>query len=84
MKLPRWRRERREEELEAEIRSHLDMVIHDRLERGETAEQARENALREFGVEGCTRTEDRTGQALEAEATLKQAAWPALEVIPFW
>src|SRR6266511_815189 len=48
MKLFRWRR-RKEEELDAEIQNYLDEAIRDRMERGETAEQARANALIEFG-----------------------------------
>ena len=40
MKLHRFRQQR-EAEREAEIRSHLDEAIRDRLERGETPEQAR-------------------------------------------
>ena len=46
-----WR-QRKDEELEAEIRSHLDEAIRDRIERGETAEQARLNVRREFGNVG--------------------------------
>src|SRR5690242_18449056 len=46
MKFP-WRQ--RDEELDEEIRSHLEMAIRDRIERGETAEQARKAVLREFG-----------------------------------
>src|SRR5215813_8361265 len=49
MKLPFWRRKLREEELEEEIRSHLQMAIRDRMERGETAEQAEISARRELG-----------------------------------
>jgi putative ABC transport system permease protein len=43
-----WR-QRKDEELDAEIRSHLDEAIHDRIERGESPDEARVNALREFG-----------------------------------
>jgi predicted permease len=49
MKLPLWRRRRREEELEEEIQSHLRMAIRDRMERGENAEEAELAARREFG-----------------------------------
>ena len=35
MKFPLWRR-RRDEELEDEIRSHLEMAARDRIERGES------------------------------------------------
>src|SRR5215204_1153820 len=55
MRLPRWWRQRREEELEAEVRSHLDLAMRDRMERGETAEQARESARREFGNVGLVK-----------------------------
>jgi putative ABC transport system permease protein len=46
MRLP-WRR--REEELDEEIEGHLRMAIRERVERGETTEQARAATLREFG-----------------------------------
>src|SRR5262249_34936273 len=49
MKFPLWRRRRREEELEKEIQSHLQMAIRDRMERGESAEEAASAARREFG-----------------------------------
>src|SRR5262245_63019056 len=52
MKLPLWRRRRREEELEEEIQSHLRMAIRDRIERGESAEEAESAARREFGNVG--------------------------------
>ena len=48
MKFPLWRR-RREEELEEEIQSHLQMAIRDRIDRGESAEEAESAARREFG-----------------------------------
>ena len=51
MKFPPWRR-RREEELEEEIQSHLQMAIRDRMERGESAEEAELAARREFGNVG--------------------------------
>src|SRR5262245_50816377 len=68
MKSPRWRRRRREEELEAEIQSHLDLAIHDRMERGETPERARANALREFGNVGLVK-----------EVTREIWGWASLE-----
>ena len=49
MKFPLWRRRQREEELEEEIQSHLRMAIRDRMERGESAEEAELAARREFG-----------------------------------
>lgn len=45
--LPPWIR--KDEELEAEIRSHLDEAIRERVERGESPDEARVNVLREFG-----------------------------------
>ncbi|HYP26359.1 MAG TPA: ABC transporter permease [Blastocatellia bacterium] len=46
---------RREEELDEEIQAHLRMAIEDRMGRGETAEQARDSALREFGNVGLVK-----------------------------
>ncbi|MGB6193394.1 MAG: ABC transporter permease [Terracidiphilus sp.] len=41
--------QRRKRELQEEIDAHLQMAIADRVERGETAETARQAAAREFG-----------------------------------
>ena len=49
------KRKQRDEELDAEIRSHLDEAIRDRLERGESPDEARANALREFGSVGLVK-----------------------------
>jgi predicted permease len=51
MSLFEWlfRRREREDELDEEIRAHLDMAEQERREQGESAEQARTSALREFG-----------------------------------
>jgi hypothetical protein len=49
-----WR-QRKDEELAAEIRSHLDEAIRDRIARGETPDEARANALREFGNVGLVK-----------------------------
>ncbi len=49
-----WRR-RKDEELDAEIRSHLDQSVRDRIERGEAPHDARANALREFGNVGLVK-----------------------------
>src|SRR5689334_18241369 len=43
------RRERRTRELDEEINIHLAMEIRQRIERGESPEEARLNARREFG-----------------------------------
>ena len=44
-----WRRRAREIELTEELRSHLEMAIEQRIQRGESPVAARDNALREFG-----------------------------------
>ncbi len=48
-----WRRKR--EELNAEIESHIQMAIRDRIERGESARQAQAAARREFGNVGLVK-----------------------------
>jgi len=48
MKLPLWRR-RQDRELDEEIASHLRLAIADRVERGETVEDATRAVRREFG-----------------------------------
>ncbi len=55
MNLPFWRRRRREEELEEELESHLRMAIRDRMERGQSAEEAELAARREFGNVGLVK-----------------------------
>ncbi len=47
MRFPLWRRKR--EELDEEIESHLQMAIRERIERGESPEDAATNARRELG-----------------------------------
>jgi len=49
-----WRH-RKDEELDAEIQYHLDEAIRDRMERGETPDEARLNAQREFGNVGLVK-----------------------------
>src|SRR5437899_293639 len=44
-----FRRRRLDEELDAELRSHLEMAVDFNLRRGLTAEDARREALRDFG-----------------------------------
>ncbi|MGH9837162.1 MAG: ADOP family duplicated permease [Blastocatellia bacterium] len=63
-----FRRRQREAELDAEIRSHLDEAIRDRIERGETPDEARHNALREFGNVGLVK-----------EVTREMWGWASLE-----
>ena len=48
MRFPLWRR-KQHEQLGDELQSHLQMAIRDRIDRGETPEQARAAALRELG-----------------------------------
>src|SRR5262245_61584428 len=72
MKLPAWRRKRREEELEEEIQSHLQMVIRDRMERGESDEEATLAARREFGNVGLIKETTRGMWRSRALETLWQ------------
>lgn len=51
MKFFRWR-QRKDEELNTEIQQHLDEAIRDRIAGGEAPDEARANALREFGNVG--------------------------------
>jgi putative ABC transport system permease protein len=44
-----FHRRRRDEELDEEVQAHLRMATQERMEQGETAEQARASAVREFG-----------------------------------
>src|SRR5713226_6411979 len=48
MKFP-WRHDRKQQELEQELQSHLQMAASDHAERGESFESARQAARREFG-----------------------------------
>jgi len=58
MKMPLWNR-KKDENLQREIRAHLDMSAHDRVQRGESPTDAAAAARREFGnvalVEHVTR-----------------------------
>src|SRR5262249_3525341 len=67
----KFRRQHKDEELDAEIRSHLDEAMRDRIERGESPDEARVNALREFGNVGLVKEVTR---AMWGWATLKQVA----------
>jgi predicted permease len=57
MNLWNWlfRRRQRQEDLDEEVRSHLRMSAQERVKRGESAEQARTAALREFGNVGLVK-----------------------------
>src|SRR5215475_231418 len=54
MKLPLWRRHQ-QEDLDAEVQSHLQMAIADRIAQGETPEQADIRARCEFGNEAVVK-----------------------------
>src|SRR5713226_1763740 len=63
-----WKREKREAELEEEVRSHLEMAAKDRQERGVAPEQAERVARQEFGNVGLvkeTAREMRGGASLD-------------------
>jgi hypothetical protein len=62
MKFPLWRR-RREEELEEEIQSHLQMAIRDRIDRCQSADEAELAARREFGNLGLIKETTRGRRA---------------------
>jgi putative ABC transport system permease protein len=47
-----FRRPQAEEDLEEELQSHLGLEVRQRIERGESADSARQAALREFGNVG--------------------------------
>jgi putative ABC transport system permease protein len=59
MKLPRMRFAKQKDELSEELRAHLCMAMTDRMERGESEEEARRYAMRELGnvplIEDVTR-----------------------------
>jgi predicted permease len=59
MRLFEFRFARRKKELDEELRAHLRMAVADHVERGETADEARQNAMREMGnlplIEDVTR-----------------------------
>src|SRR5687767_9525022 len=66
MRFPLWKR--REKDLEEEIESHLKIAIEARMERGESAREAKEAVLREFGNVGLIK-----------EVTRDMWGWRALE-----
>ena len=57
MKMPRWLRWRSRDELDEEIRAHLDFAIQAGIDRGLSPEEARYGALREMG--NVTRVKER-------------------------
>src|SRR5438552_18783961 len=54
MRFPLWRR-RRDEELQEEVDSHLQMATRERLDRGEPLSQAEISARRELGNLGLVK-----------------------------
>src|SRR5215475_1519111 len=67
MKFLLWRR-LKEADLDAEIHNHLEEATRDRIERGEAPDEARANALREFGNVGLVK-----------EVTREMWGWNSLE-----
>ncbi len=51
----KWPWQRKDEDLDAEIQHHFDEAIRDRIARGETPDEARAHALREFGNVGLVK-----------------------------
>src|ERR1700722_17309884 len=67
-----FRRRELDEDLDEELRTHLDFAIEENLEHGMSEQEARRTALREFG--GITQVKERyrTARALPWLATLAQ------------
>jgi putative ABC transport system permease protein len=47
-----WKRQQRDADLDEELHAHLEMAVRDRMDRGETREEAERAARREFGNVG--------------------------------
>lgn len=62
------RRQKREQELDEELQSHLEMAARDRMDRGEAPERAVRAARREFGNVGLVR-----------EVTAEMWGWASVE-----
>src|SRR6266404_6944870 len=50
-----WRRKQQERELDAEVRTHLEMAAKERVDRGEDKREAERAARREFGNVGLVK-----------------------------
>jgi putative ABC transport system permease protein len=72
MRFPLRRRRPREEELEEEIQSHLQMAARDRMDRGSSAEEASSAAQREFGNTALIKETTRSMWGFGAFETLWQ------------
>jgi predicted permease len=70
MKFWPWNWNRRKQDLQEELEAHLRMAMEDRVERGETPEQARAAALCEMG-----------NMPLVADVTRRQWGWAWLEQV---
>src|SRR2546422_9968278 len=55
MNFPWWRRKQQERELDAEVRTHLEMAAKERTERGADKREAERAARREFGNVGLVK-----------------------------
>ncbi len=69
MNVFRWK-QRKDQDLDVEIQAHLDEAIRDRIARGETPDEARAHALREFGNVGLVK-----------EVTREMWGWSWLEAL---
>lgn len=63
-----WHRRKHDQEIDEELQSHLQMAERDRLDRGETPDQARNAARREFGNVGLIK-----------QVTREMWGWASLE-----
>src|SRR5260370_37050476 len=68
MRFSFWRRKLRQQQLEQELQSHLQMAVRERIDRGESAERAQQAARQEFG-----------NVELVQQVTRDQWAWRWLE-----
>src|SRR5215472_9204697 len=76
-----FRRRRLDSELDAELRSHLDMAVESNLARGMDREQARSQALLDFGGLEQTRQIYRERRGLPFLDTLRQNLRFALRLL---
>ncbi len=71
MRFSFWRRKLRQQQLDQELQTHLQMAASDRVDRGESAERAQQAARREFG-----------NVDLVQQVTRDQWGWRWLEELP--
>jgi hypothetical protein len=77
----RLRRRSRNEDLDEEVQSHLQMAAQDRMKEGETSEEARTSALREFGNVGLVKETTRDIWGWRWLETLRQDVRFALRTL---